>query len=115
MNEVELSAIYNEVFTRLKIDGFSLQVNSRKILAALAEYSGGLDKMIDITIAIDKLDKIGLEKVKEELSGRGLSKEQVDTIGQYLLISGSNAEKLGRINELLGHLSNAHLRQCCQF
>ncbi len=58
INEVEFVYIYNEVFKRLKIDGFELRINSRKILAALAEKCGGLDKLTDITIAIDKLDKI---------------------------------------------------------
>src|SRR5687767_11721091 len=67
INEVEFVNIYNEVFNRLGIIGFRLQINSRKILTALAELCGGADKMMDITIAIDKLDKIGLDKVKEEL------------------------------------------------
>lgn len=107
LTEVELSAMYNEVFTRLRLEGVRLHINSRKILAALAEHCGGLDKMVDITIAIDKLDKIGLEKVKDELLERGLTDEQVDAIAQYLLINGSNAEKLNRVNELLGHLPTA--------
>lgn len=109
INEVELAGIYTEVFTRLQITGFSIQINSRKILSALAEHCGGLDKMLDITIAIDKLDKIGLEKVKEELAERGLTSEQVETIAQYLHINGSNAEKLARLSQILGHLPAAQL------
>ena len=66
INEVEFVNIYNQVFQKLGIDGYELRINSRKILTALAELCGGADKMLDITIAIDKLDKIGLEKVKEE-------------------------------------------------
>ena len=66
LNEVELTNIYANVFEQLKIP-VEIRLNSRKILAALAELAGGTDKMMDITIAIDKLDKIGIEKVKEEL------------------------------------------------
>lgn len=104
LNEVELTNIYNEVFTRLGLTGFELRINSRKILAALAEFCGGIDKMIDITIAIDKLDKIGLDKVKEELAQRGLNEEQIGTIEKYLNITGSNEEKLQQIAALIAHL-----------
>ncbi|MBO9200448.1 MULTISPECIES: histidine--tRNA ligase [Niastella] len=104
LNEVELVNIYNEVFTQLGLTGYELRINSRKILAALAEFCGGADKMIDITTAIDKLDKIGLDKVKEELAQRGLNEEQINTIEKYLLIDGSNEEKLNQIELLLGHL-----------
>lgn len=101
LNEVELVQLYNEVFNRFKMDGFELRINSRKILAALAEICGGADKMVDITIAIDKLDKIGIEKVKEELAQRGLQENQIGTIAQYLAIDGSNEEKLAAIETLL--------------
>jgi histidyl-tRNA synthetase len=104
INEVELVNIYNEVFTQLGLTGFELRINSRKILAALAEFCGGIDKMVDITIAIDKLDKIGIDKVKEELAQRGLNEEQIATIEKYLNIAGSNEEKLQQISSLLGHL-----------
>jgi len=104
LNEVELTNIYNEVFTQLGLTGYELRINSRKILAALAEFCGGAEKMVDITIAIDKLDKIGLDKVKEELTQRGLNDEQIGTIEKYLLIDGSNEQKLDQINQLLGHL-----------
>ncbi|OLY91534.1 histidyl-tRNA synthetase [Cnuella takakiae] len=101
LNEVELVQLYTEVFNRLKMDGFELRINSRKILAALAEICGGADKMVDITIAIDKLDKIGIEKVKEELGQRGLQETQISTIKQYLAIDGSNEAKLAAIETLL--------------
>jgi histidyl-tRNA synthetase len=104
LNELELSNIYNEVFTQLGIADYELRINSRKILAALAELCGGSDKMIDITIAIDKLDKIGLDKVKAELAQRGLNEEQIGTIEKYLNIDGSNNEKLQQITALIGHL-----------
>jgi histidyl-tRNA synthetase len=104
LNEVELANIYNDVFTQLGIIGYELRINSRKILAALAELCGGMDKMVDITVAIDKLDKIGLDKVKAELAERGLNGEQIGTIEKYLNITGSNDEKLQQIQSLIGHL-----------
>jgi histidyl-tRNA synthetase len=103
INEVEFVNIYNEVFQQLGIEGYELRINSRKILTALAEVCGGADKMMDITIAIDKLDKIGMEKVKEELSQRGLNSDQINIIESYLNISGSNEEKLTAAEQLLGH------------
>ncbi|HMT72525.1 MAG TPA: histidine--tRNA ligase [Chitinophagaceae bacterium] len=106
LNEVELSLIYHEVFTRLGLTGYELRINHRKILAALAEACGGADKMTDITIAIDKLDKIGIEKVKEELAQRGLSSEQVAIIEKYLSISGNNEEILTALSKLIGETGN---------
>ncbi len=99
LNEVELANIYATVFEKLGID-VEIKINSRKILAALAELSGGADKMIDITVAIDKLDKIGIEKVKEELVQRGLNENQINIIEKYLSIRGSNEEKLIAIKKL---------------
>ena len=101
LNEVELANIYATVFKKLGID-VEIKINSRKILTALAEVSGGADQMVNITVAIDKLDKIGLEKVKEELSQRGLNPSQVATIEQYLAISGTNEEKLAALASLIG-------------
>ncbi len=104
VNEVELSNIYHEVFIKLGLWDYELKINSRKILTALATLCGGASKLTDITIAIDKLDKIGLEKVKEELLERELSKKQIDIIEKYLLIAGSNEEKLLQVKKLLGHI-----------
>jgi histidyl-tRNA synthetase len=101
LNEVEFVNLYTDVFSKLGIAGCELRINSRKILAALAEVCGGADKLTDITIAIDKLDKIGLEKVKEELSERGLTKEQILIIEKYLGIEGSNESKLTSIKEII--------------
>ncbi len=100
VNELEFVHIYKEVFNRLKIDGATIQLNHRRILTALAQLAGSPEKLVDITIAIDKLDKIGLEKVKEELSGRGLSTTQLETISNYLAITGSNEEKIATLKEL---------------
>jgi histidyl-tRNA synthetase len=102
LNEVELTSIYSQVFQKLGID-VEIRINSRKILAALAEVCGGADKMMNITIAIDKLDKIGIDKVKEELSQRGLSDEQITTIESYLNINGSNVDKLNELTKLIGN------------
>jgi histidyl-tRNA synthetase len=99
LNEVELAAIYQTAFQKLNIP-VEIKINNRKILAALAEVCGGADKMTDITIAIDKLDKIGLEKVKAELIDRGLNIEQVNAIEKYLAIEGSNPEKLTALKNL---------------
>ena len=93
INEVELASIYQTAFEKLSIP-VEIRINHRKILAALAEVCGGADKMTDITVAIDKLDKIGIEKVRAELIDRGLNDTQVATIEKYLDINGTNAEKL---------------------
>lgn len=102
LNEVELTHIYASVFEQLKVP-IEIRINSRKILAALAEVCGGADKMTDITVAIDKLDKIGIDKVKEELTQRGLNNEQITIIEKYLTISGNNEEKISQLSALLGN------------
>jgi len=99
INEVELAAIYATAFRKLGIP-VEIKVNNRKILAALALACGGADKMIDITVAIDKLDKIGLDKVKAELAERGLDDHQISFIGRYLDISGTNEDKLAVLTAL---------------
>jgi histidyl-tRNA synthetase len=102
LNEAELTSIYSEVFKKLGID-VEIRINSRKILAALAEVCGRADNMMNITISIDKLDKIGMDKVKEELLQRGLNEDQITIIETYLNISGSNKEKLTELNKLIGN------------
>ena len=99
LNEVELAAIYQTAFQKLGIP-VEIKINHRKILAALAEICGGADKMTDITVAIDKLDKIGIEKVKAELLDRGLNDTQVDIIQQYLAVNGPNDKKLSTLQTL---------------
>lgn len=102
INEVELASIYHDVFTRLGLINYELKINHRKILTALAEICGGADKMTDITVAIDKLDKIGLEKVKEELSKKELSADQISIVEKYLNITGSAEEVLAGLKSLVG-------------
>lgn len=106
LNEIELLNIYQEVFKRLGL-GVEIKINNRKMLAALAELCGGADKMMNITIAIDKLDKIGIDKVKDELHQRGLDETQVNIIEKYLQIKGSNDEKISAVKILFGDNATA--------
>lgn len=100
INEVELAIIYATVFKQLGID-IEIKINSRKILAALAEICGAADQLVNITTAIDKLDKTGIEKVKEELAQRGLTNNHIDIIEKYLVIAGNNEKKLQQVKDLL--------------
>ena len=106
LNEVELTAIYLTVFKELQLD-VEVKMNNRKILLGLAQVCGGEDKMIDLTIAIDKLDKIGWEKVAEELERKGFTAAQQKTIQAYLEITGTNASKLSQLGQLLNGNENA--------
>ena len=103
LNEVELVNIYGEVFRRLKID-VEIKINNRKILSALAELCGGSDRISDITVPIDKLDKIGWEKVKQELAERGLQALQINLIEKYISLEGDNATKINNIRSLIGEV-----------
>lgn len=94
VNEVELAKIYDAVFRKIKLEGYSLQINSRKVLAGLAAYCNSTDKLTEITVAIDKLDKVGLEKVKEELAQNNINEEAISKIEKYLSISGSNEARI---------------------
>ncbi|MCG8374716.1 MAG: histidine--tRNA ligase [Balneolales bacterium] len=100
LNELELVQIIDEVFTKLKIST-TVKINNRKILAGIAETIGELDRIVDITVAIDKLDKIGLEKVNQELIDKGISEEAVEKLQPILQLSGTNEEKLDQIEEVI--------------
>ena len=100
LNEIELLQMIDEVFSRLGIRT-TIKLNNRKVLAGIAELVGEPDKIVDITVAIDKIDKIGLDKVKEELAERGLSAEAIDRITPIITLTGSNEERLSRLAELL--------------
>ena len=102
LNEAELALIYHQVFTQLGIKNYELKINHRKILTALAELCGGAGKMNAIAIAIDKLDKIGLQKVKDELKQKGLNEKQLTIVEKYLAIEGNNSEKINSLNTLIG-------------
>ncbi len=100
LNEVELLQMIDEVFRRLGIR-ITIKLNNRKVLAGIAELIGAPDKIVDITVAIDKIDKIGLDKVKEELAERGISAEAIDKITPIITLSGSNEERLESLASLL--------------
>lgn len=100
LNEIELLLIYDTVFTKLGMEGYEVRINNRKILGALAEIVGQPDLLTDITISIDKLDKIGMDGVKKELQERGLSDTEITKIANFLNISGSNEEKLQQLGVL---------------
>lgn len=98
--EAELANIYHDVFAALGLNRYELKVNNRKVLAALARKCGGNNKLIPLTVAIDKLDKIGIEKVEEELKANGFTDEQVQIIKKFLDITGTNQQKLDTLNEI---------------
>ncbi|MBN2595930.1 MAG: histidine--tRNA ligase [Marinifilaceae bacterium] len=100
LNEVELIQIVDQVYKRLQLN-VVVKLNNRKILAGIAEIIGEAEKIVDITVAIDKLDKIGLENVNKELADKGISQEAIDTLQPIILLSGSNSEKLAKLKELL--------------
>ena len=101
LSEVELVDIVDRVFRKLGIS-VTLKMNNRKILYGIAESIGHADKMIDITVAIDKLDKIGLDNVKSELRERGIDDEAINKLQPILELSGTNAEKLNKLSEVIG-------------
>lgn len=100
LNEVELVQIVNEVYHRLKIN-VRLLINNRKVLAGIAETIGYPDKLTDITVAIDKMDKIGLENVNAELRDKGITEEAIGKLQPILNLSGSNQEKLEQLRNVL--------------
>ena len=101
LSEVELVDIVARVFSKLGIS-VTLKMNNRKILFGIAESIGHADKMIDITVAIDKLDKIGLDNVKAELRERGIDDEAIAKLQPILELSGTNAEKLEKLESVIG-------------
>ena len=100
LNEVELMQIVDEVFSRFGIR-VCIKINNRKILSGIAEIIGAADKIIDITVAIDKLDKIGLDKVNDELRAVGLTDEAVEKLQPIISLSGTNEEKLETMRQAL--------------
>src|SRR5574344_661488 len=100
INEVELIQIMDEVFHRFGIR-VCIKMNNRKILSGIAEIIGEAEKIVDITVAIDKLDKIGLENVNAELRDKGISDEAIAKLQPIILLSGSNDEKLATLKQVL--------------
>ena len=100
INELELVQIVDEVFAKFGIN-VCIKINNRKVLQGLAEVIGHPDKLVDITVAIDKIDKIGLDAVKAELTERGIDEKGIATIEPVLTLSGTTAEKLATMKEIL--------------
>ena len=100
INEAELVQIVDEVFSALKIR-VVVKINNRKILAGISEIIGEADRLIDITVAIDKLEKIGLEKVCDELLQKGISQEKIELLKPVLLLEGDTLEKLEKLKTIL--------------
>ena len=100
LNEVELMQIVDTVFTRFGVR-VQIKINNRKILTGIAEVIGAADKIVDITVAIDKLDKIGIDAVNEELRNDGLAEEQIEKLQPIIMLQGTNEEKLDTIAEVL--------------
>lgn len=110
LNEVELMQIVDTVFSKFGIR-VQIKINNRKILSGVAEVIGAADKIVDITVAIDKLDKIGLEAVNSELSANGLSVEQIEKLQPVIKLDGTNEEKLKVMREVLAE-SEIGLKGC---
>jgi histidyl-tRNA synthetase len=101
LNEAEFVLIYQEALSNLGLTDFTVKINNRKILSGIAEIIGKPELIIDMTVAIDKLDKIGFEGVTKELLEKGFSASDIDTLKPVILLEGSNEEKLSRLKEVL--------------
>jgi histidyl-tRNA synthetase len=101
LNEAEFVLIYDEALSRLGLKDFSIKINNRKILSGIAEIIDKADNIIDLTVAIDKLDKIGFDGVKNELLERGFTTDDIARIEPIILLEGSNAEKLASLRDVL--------------
>ena len=99
--EVELVQLYDEVFTALKLEGATIKINNRKILSGIAEVIGASDKLIDFTVALDKLDKIGEEKVKEEMLSKGISPDGIEKLQPLFTLSGDFGTQVESLNSIL--------------
>ncbi|MDR2122413.1 MAG: histidine--tRNA ligase [Flavobacteriaceae bacterium] len=102
-HEVNFTLLYDQAFTELKIP-VEIHLNNRKLLAAISEYAGIEDQLIDFTIALDKLDKIGLDKVLEEMSGKGISQNSLQKLIPIIKLSGSFPEKITQLKEILADI-----------
>ncbi len=99
--EVEFVQLYDAIFSKLKLVGTTIKINNRKILAGIAEIIGAKDKLIDFTVALDKLDKIGAEGVTNEMIAKGITQEAIEKVKPLFSFNGSNQEKLNQLEEML--------------
>lgn len=103
LQEVEFVQLYDEVFTNLGLKGTTIKINNRKILSGIAEVIGAKDKLIDFTVALDKLDKIGEEGVAKEMIAKGISEEAIEKVRPLFSLEGSNSEQLNVLKNLLAN------------
>jgi histidyl-tRNA synthetase len=101
LQEVEFVQLYDDVFTKLKLKGTTIKLNNRKILSGIAEIIGASDKLIDFTVALDKLDKIGAEGVTNEMLSKGITEDAIEKVQPLFNFSGTNQEKLTQLKEML--------------
>ena len=101
LQEVDFIQLYDTIFTSLKLTGTTIKINNRKILSGIAEVIGAQDKLIDFTVALDKLDKIGATGVQKEMLEKGISPEAIDKVTPLFKLSGSNTDKLAILETLL--------------
>ncbi|WP_108804538.1 histidine--tRNA ligase [Aquimarina sp. Aq107] len=99
--EVDFIQLYDKVFSKLGLDGVTIKMNNRKILSGIAEVIGASDKLIDFTVALDKLDKIGEEGVKKEMIAKGISETAIDKVKPLFNFTGTTSEKIDKLKELL--------------
>lgn len=99
--EVEFIQLYDSVFSALKLEGVTIKINNRKILSGIAEVIGASDKLIDFTVALDKLDKIGEDKVKEEMLSKGIAQSGIDKLKPLFTLSGSFESQIDSLKEIL--------------
>ncbi|WP_375237960.1 histidine--tRNA ligase [Aurantibacter sp.] len=99
--EVEFVQLYDNVFSALKLEGVTIKINNRKILSGIAEVIGASDKLIDFTVALDKLDKIGEEKVKEEMLSKGVSEEGINKLQPLFILSGDFGNQIESLKSIL--------------
>ncbi|PHR74708.1 MAG: histidine--tRNA ligase [Lutibacter sp.] len=101
LQEVEFVQLYDDVFTKLKLNGTTIKLNNRKILAGIAEIIGASDKLIDFTVALDKLDKIGAEGVTKEMLSKGITEDAIEKVQPLFDFKGTNQEKLAQLKVML--------------
>ena len=101
LQEVDFIQLYDTIFTSLKLTGTTIKINNRKILSGIAEVIGAQDKLIDFTVALDKLDKIGATGVQKEMLEKGISQEAIDKVTPLFKLSGSNTDQLAILETLL--------------
>ena len=101
LQEVEFIQLYDDVFTKLKLNGTTIKINNRKILSGIAEIIGASDKLIDFTVALDKLDKIGAEGVTKEMLSKGITEDAIEKVQPLFIFNGTNQEKLAQLKVML--------------